>query len=202
MKRTKKPLALLLALALALALSAPAMAIDRNDITITGPEGLVTFGEAFTLRIDVKNLPAGTEIASYQWRVWRVAIDGATASTLRVAPGDAAYPIASDKPYEASGEKRYDCVVTFVEKDTGGNVIDTITVESREVRLRVGPEREKNFWEKLWDSLFVMPFTNGVGFAAMSSVMSGYLLLPLFPVTFVIGWLIGLFAQPFAPLFQ
>jgi hypothetical protein len=199
MKRTKKPLALLLTLALAFSLALPAMAISYQDITITGPEGPVPFGEAFTLRVEA-DLPAGMEIVSYQWQGWIddwwQPLEGATASTLRVTSGDAYYPKAS-KPYESTGKKDFDCIITFVEKDAGGNVIDTISIESNYVKVQVGPERDRNFWETVWEDYFLEPFGGGLATAMIVTFWSGGFLIILAPVAFLVGWIGTFFSQLF-----
>ena len=189
MKSMKRILAALLMLALALSLGLPAAAVTRNDIYITGPEGTVPFGEAFTLSVEVKNLPAGTEIESYQWKYradFMARIDGATEAALRVAPGDACYP--KNRPYYAA-KGYYSCDVTFAEKDTDGEVIKTFTLSNQDhIEVIVAPERKRNFGELLQDS-----FYEGLGIASFFSVMSGYLLLPLFPVFLVGGWIYAIF---------
>ena len=184
----KKLLALLLSALLVFGLSAPAAAVSRDDITITGPEEPVPYGESFTLRASV-NLPDGVEVASYQWRYFSNSdhrIDGATDAALRVALGDASYPEASAPYWPAM--RNYGCDVTFAEKDTDGSVINTFTLSSRDVRVNIARERKMNFGEILKES-----FETGLGFVAMTSVLSGYLLLPFFPVTFLIGFFLCFF---------
>jgi len=188
MKHPKKLLALLLTVLLVLSLSAPAMALSRDDITITGPTGPVPFGEAFTLSVAVENLPEGVEIESYKWRVsygGSARIEDATDSIL-LAPGDPAYPEASAPYWPAM--RSYSCDVTFAEKDTDGNAINAFTLSSQSIRVDVSRERKMNFGELLKESA-----ESGLGFAMMSSVMTGYFLLPLFPVTFLIGFFFAFF---------
>lgn len=189
MKHAQRLLALLLTALLAFSLSAPAMAVTREDITITGPAGVVPFGQAFTLRVAV-DLPDGTEVVAYQWwcdKSGGYRIDGATDADLYVTLGDACYPEAY-KPYYPA-RRNYACIVTFAEKDTVGNVINTFTLTSQDVRIDMNQERKRNFGEILKDS-----FEEGGAFVAMSSVMSGFFLLPFFPVTFVIGFFLAFFS--------
>ena len=187
----KKLLSLLVAALVAFALCAPAMALTREDIIITGPAETVPFGEAFTLRADVA-LPDGVEIVSYQWKYYSYSahpIDGATDAVVRVAPGDA-YPEAS-QPYVAA-TRVYFCDVTFAETDTDGNVTNTFDLSSQWSRVDITPERKITFGELLKESL-----QNGFGFAAMTSFLSGFVLLPFFPVTFLIGFFLCFFGLIF-----
>ena len=196
MKRTKTLLALLLALAMAFTLALPAMAASRkrNDIkiTVTGHEKFLPFGSPFTLRVSV-DMPDGVEIESYQWGMWYGGfggLEGETDSVLHAAPGDDIYPNAY-KPYLYSGQ-RYHCVVTFVEKDASGNVIDTFTKVSEEIRVGIDPERNATVWEALKDSA-----KTGLFLAGETSYQSFFLLLPLSPITFLVGFCIGLYSHLF-----
>jgi len=184
MKFTKRILAALLTLALALTLALPAAAITRDAITLTGPDQPVPYGESFTLSVSV-DLPDGVEVESYQWG-WQKQIDGATGPSLTVTPDDEFYPEA-DKPY-SSARRRYWCRITFVEKDTDGNVIDTVMIAGNDIDVTVAPERGIRFGELLKESC-----TSGFAFILASSVLSGYILVPFFPITFLIGFFLRFF---------
>jgi|GEM_PF-5292086 len=196
MKRTKTLLALLLALAMVITLALPAMAgwRDRKDITITvtGHEDFLPFGSEFTLRVSV-DMPDNVEIESYQWMSWAGGffnLEGETDSVLYAAPGDDIYPIAY-KPYLFL-EERYQCVVTFAEKDVNSGEINTFTQVSEEIRVNIEPERDANVWETLKYSA-----ETGLHLAEATIFTSWGLLLPLSPVTFLAGFFIGLFSQLF-----
>ena len=198
MKRTKTLLALLLALAMVFTLALPATAArrDRKDITITvtGNENFLPFGSAFTLRVSVA-MPDNVELESYQWLVWGGGfgnLTGETDSVLHAAPGDDIYPFNASKPYVYSGE-RYQCAVTFVEKDANGSVIDTLTQISSEIRVGINPERNANFWETLKDSAGF-----GLFLAGATIGQSVGWLLPLSPITFLAGFFIGLYSHLFS----
>lgn len=193
MKHTKKLLALLLTALLAFALAAPAMAVDRDDITITGPTSAVPFGQAFTLSVSVE-LPDGTEIESYQWKFFYGSsqqIEGATDSILRVAPGQPAYPKGTEPFWPA--QYKYSCSVTLAEKDAQGNTVGTQTIDSLSFDVTVGRERKMNFGE-----MMKYAAVEGAGFVAMTSFLSAFLLLPLAPITFLIGFFLAFSEQLFS----
>jgi len=184
----KKMLALLLAALLAAALCAPAMAfLSWDNIIVTAPETAVPYGEAFTLHAAVVDLPARIEVVSYQWLHVsggsRTPIDGATEPILQVAPEDDCYPEASVPYLEA--EETYVCNVFLLEQDEYG-LIGTFTLPSRETRVTVTPERKMNFFEIVMKSAEA-----GFGLVSLSCNVSAYLLLPLAPITYLIGFCIG-----------
>ena len=192
MKHTKKLLALLLTLALALGLALPAMAISRNDITITGPTEPVPFGEAFTLSVAV-NIPAGTEIVSYRWQIsyeGSARIEDETDSILHATPDDTHYPKAS-APY-SSASCHYSCAVSFVEKDADGNIVNTSTINSPSFVVTVARERKMDIWENI-----KLSSEAGVQLALIASFFSAYFLLPFFPITYLIGFFLCFFGQLF-----
>jgi len=184
----KKTLALLLTALLVFSLALPAMAsIDTEaiKITVTGPEDVLSFGVAFTLRVSV-DLPDGVEIASYQWSDRNGPLNGATDSVLKIAPDNAFYPTAH-VPY-AAAVQNYRCEITFVEKDADGNEIDSHVQPSKEMRVEVAPERKPRFFE-----ILRMSFSAGLSAAAMGAVMSGFLLLPLTPIVFFVMFFVCFF---------
>jgi len=194
MKRIKKVLALLLAVLLAVGVGAPAAAVSENDtvMTITGPEGPVPYGEAFSLSAAVE-VPEEIEIVSvsFRWRVgadWRMLIEGATQSVLHVTSNDSFYPSAPE-PF-SHARAYFICEIDFTGRDTDGNSIETTYSQSFIVTFE--PER-MNFFVYLW-YLLKEPFVNAfVGVFAYGLISGGFLFL-FAPFIFLLVYFVNLAA--------
>ena len=201
MKHTKTLLALLLAALLALGVGVPAMAVSAGDIkiSITGPD-TVPYGEAFTLNLSIDEpLPEGVEITNYRWRAASTTgtiLEGPEEATLHVTSKDSFYPwtlsrflnIEFDATPYLSKMAMYECRVTFVEKDSEGNAIETKTIYVVHNILREA-KREITFFDKLFGSAFGMAYA----WFVVSVVGTGGLGLLFFPITLVVGFLFGFF---------
>jgi len=126
MKNTKRILAILLNFALALGLAAPVMAaVNWNEFYIvTQPQDLyVPNGEGFTLNVEM-NIPDWVDEIAYQWYNFNgmVPIEGATADTLLINPGDPDYPRSSRSFFSGYGGSHvghYICRITAYTEESG-----------------------------------------------------------------------------------
>jgi hypothetical protein len=179
---------LLLAFILSFGLGMPAAAAVNWDefyiISQSPAELTIPFGSDFTLNL-AANIPAGAE-AEYQWHSQLGGnynrIENVTGPTFHCASGDPLYP-AARKPYWPSSEAFYSCTITAVEKDGGGNVVDTSSLYVR-FAVNVQPERDPTLWEnsaEFFNRWVFAPFGAAVAFTALIGTFTlglGFLLFP------------------------
>ena len=142
MKHAKKLLALLLALALALGIAIFAMA-EEPDVPyiVTQPqEQTYAYGTAFTVSVQVY-LPEGWT-AEYQWYFNSLSITGlsyfelpgATASSMRLSPGDYGYPHEPFRPYMPTDDLYYCQIIVRDENGVSTNLTSEV------VRISIQPD--------------------------------------------------------------
>ncbi|MCL2494578.1 MAG: hypothetical protein FWE98_02830 [Oscillospiraceae bacterium] len=204
MKHTKTLLALLLAALLALGVGVPAMAtssLSSHLFTITGPEGPIHFGEAFTLTAEA-DVPDEIEILSYGWRFDTVSETGILMEheiegpVLHVTSDERYYPKAMHPFHIAVAT--YVCEVTYVEKDLDGNIETDADgnlvgkrIFAKSIRVTVEKERPLTIGD-IWPIFIVGPLHGAFTSTAFFVALTVGLALPFSPIIFVYTWIAGI----------
>ena len=178
---TKRLLSVILAFVFAVVLFIPALAteepeppINWDEFTIVTqpPEWLeLPFGADIVLSVEV-SAPEGVTV-TYQWQIGDRATPASEQPQLRLSPGSPHYPVAS-APNQVTWAT-YRAIITATVEDEDGNAIETRTLQSRTVSVRIERERGPNIWEMLVNGFGVFMFFVGIPMLGM------LLYLPLWP---------------------